>query len=94
VFQSRKLPLTLTLTDDGKTLAVFYKNCRAIVIARLLAIMGEPEFICPGEYNPDVVWILWPHQEMNEDLRIAAEHMTTSNLLSSLGYYGNSSTDT
>ena len=83
-------PLTLTLTEDGKTLVAFYGNCRAVAIARLLAIMGDPEFICPGEYNPDVVWILWPHQEMNEGLRIAAESMTTDNLLSSLGYYDNS----
>ena len=84
-----KTPVTLTLTNDGKTLAIFYKHCQVIVMARLLSIMGDPELICPGEYDADVVWVLWPHQEMDDRLRVAAERMTTDNLLSSLGYYDN-----
>ena len=84
-----KTPLVLELTPDGKTLAVFYAHCRAQVIARMLAVMGDPELVCPGDDNPDVVAMLWPHQDPPiEEIREAAETMTTANLLSSLGYNG------
>ena len=58
----------------------------ALVIARLLAVMGEPELVgCLGDGN-DVVTMLWPHQEMPEEVKIVAEQMTSANMLSSLGY--------
>ena len=81
-----KTPLVLDLTPDGKTLAVFYPHCRGLIISRMLQVMGEPELVCPGEANPDVVEMLWPHQEMPEELKRAAEEMTTQNLLTHLGY--------
>ena len=81
-----KTPLVLDLTPDGKTLAIFYGHCRALVIARLLAIMGDPELVCPGEHNPDVIWFLWPHQYMPDVIREVAETINTSNLLSYLGF--------
>ena len=40
-------PLRLDLTPNGKTLAVFYAHCRAHVIARMLAVMGDPELVTP-----------------------------------------------
>lgn len=81
-----KTPLVLELTPEGKTLACFYSHCRAMVIARLLAIMGDPELVCPGDGNPDVLWFVWAHQDMPDKIRKAAEEMSTANLLTHLGF--------
>ena len=81
-----KTPLVLELTPNGKTLAIFYAHCRAQVIARMLAVMGDPELVCPGDDNPDVVAMLWPHQDMPDEIREVADTMSTSNLLSYLGF--------
>jgi hypothetical protein len=81
-----KLPFVIQFVADGKTLAVFYANCRAELIARWLAIMGEPELICAGEYDPDVVDMLWDHQNMPEEMKDAIERWTTADLLMQLGY--------
>ena len=86
-----KPPLVLELTPNGKTLAIFYEHCQAIVIARLLAVLGDPELVCPGDDNPNVVAMLWPHQDMPDEIRGAAEQMSTANLLKSLGYDGTES---
>ena len=79
-------PLRLDLTPNGKTLAVFYAHCRAHVIARMLAVMGDSELVCPGDYDPDVLAMVWDHQDMAAELKEAAEEMTTANLLSYLGF--------
>jgi len=81
-----KTPLRLDLTPNGKTLAIFYAHCRAQVVARVLAVMGDPELVCPGEHDPDVLAMVWDHQDMPADLKEAAEEMTTANLLSYLGF--------
>ena len=81
-----KPPLVLELTPNGKTLVVFYEHCQAMVIARVLAIMGDPELVCPGDDNPNIVAMLWPHQDMPDEIKIVAEQMSTANMLNSLGY--------
>jgi len=83
-----KTPIVIELTPNGKTLACFYPHCRAVLIARMLAVMGDPELACSGEDNPDVLWLLWPHQDMPAPLKEAAEQMSTENLLHFLGFYG------
>jgi hypothetical protein len=81
-------PIVIELTPNGKTLACFYHRCPAMLIARMLHVMGDPELVSCGEDNPDVVWLLWPHQDMPVPLKQAAEDMSTANLLHFLGYYG------
>lgn len=78
--------LRLNLTPNGKTLAVFYAHCRAQVIARMLAVMGDPELVCPGDHHSDAVAIVWPHQDMPARVNEAAEETITANLLNYLGF--------
>ena len=81
-----KTPLVLELTPNGKTMGIFYGHCHALVIARVLALMGDPELVgCLGDDN-DVIVMLWPHQDMPEEVKIVAEQMTSANMLNSLGY--------
>jgi len=77
----------IELTDDGKTLVALYPSLtQGLLVSRFLTIMGEPEMICPGEDNAETIFMLFPHQDMPEELREAAEEMTTALLLDSLGY--------
>jgi hypothetical protein len=77
----------IELTENGKTLVALYPSpTQGLLVSRFLAIMGEPEMICPGEDNPEVIFMLFPHQNMPEGIKKAAEIMTTTNLLDSLGY--------
>jgi len=77
----------IELTPNRKTLvAVYPSQTQGLLISRFLSVMGEPEAICPGDDNPEVVFMLFPHQNMPAELREAAETMTTQNLLDQLGY--------
>jgi hypothetical protein len=77
----------IELTDNGKTLVALYPSpTQGLLVSRFLTIMGEPEMICPGEDNPEMIFMVFPHQDMPEQLKEAAEIMTTTNLLDSLGY--------
>ena len=79
-------PLRLNLTPNGNTLAVFYAHCRAQVIARMLAVMGDPELLCPGDHDPDAVAIVWHHQDMPAGVNESAEETITAKLLNYLGF--------
>lgn len=77
----------IELTENGKTLVALYPSpTQGLLVSRFLSIMGEPEMICPGEDNPEVIFMVFPHQDMPQQLKEAAEIMTTANLLTSLGY--------
>ena len=76
----------LRLTPNGKTLAVFYAHCRVELIPRMLAVMGDPELVCPGGHSLDAVAIAWPHQDIPAGVREAAEETITANLLNYLGF--------
>lgn len=79
--------INLDLTPNGKTLVTLYpSSVQGKLVARSLAIFGEPEMICSGEDNPDVIHMLFPHQDIPEELKNVAEYMTTQNLLQYLGY--------
>jgi len=79
--------MQIELTPNGKTLVCVYpSNAQGMLIASCLQQLGEPEVICPGEADPNNVFMLFPHQDMSEDLREAAERMTTAHLLDSLGF--------
>jgi len=79
--------LHIELTPNGKTLFCFYPSTiQGKLVARSLAIMGEPEMICPGEEDPDSIFMLFPHQDMPEELKDVAERWTTQHLLKTLGY--------
>ena len=80
-------PLTIELTPNGKTLVIVYpSNIQGELVARCLNILGEPEMICPGEVDSDNILMLFPHQDMPEELKEVAERMTTAHLLQNLGY--------
>jgi len=80
-------PPVIELTEDGKTLVALYPSpTQGLLVSRFLTIMGEPELVCPGEDNPEVIFMLFPHQDMPEGMKEAAEIMTTTSLLDSLGY--------
>ena len=79
-------PLRPNLTPNGKTLAVFCGHRRAQVIARMLAVMGDPELVCPGDHDPDAVAMVWPYQDMPADVKEAAEETITANLLNYLAF--------
>jgi len=80
-------PLTIELTPNGKTLAVVYPSrVQGRLVAGLLRMLGEPETIAAGELDPDNILILFPHQDMPEDLADMAERMSSANLLHSLGF--------
>ena len=82
-----KRPMTIELTPNGKTIVVVYpSNIQGKLVARSLAILGEPEIICPGEIDPDNIMMLFPHQDMPDELFEVAEHFTTEHLLDSLGF--------
>jgi hypothetical protein len=77
----------IELTENGKTLVALYPSpTQGLLVSRFLTIMGEPEMVCPGEDNPEVIFMVFPHQDMPQQLKEAAEIMTTSNLLDELGY--------
>jgi hypothetical protein len=80
-------PPGIELTDNGKTLVALYPSpTQGLLVSGFLSIMGEPELICTGEDAPEVIFMLFPHQDMPEGMREAAEMMTTSHPLDSLGY--------
>ena len=82
----RKAPV-IELTDNGKTLVALYPSpTQGLLVSRFLAIMGDPKMVCVGDDNPEVIFMLFPHQDMPEQLKEAAEIMMTTNLLDSLGY--------
>jgi hypothetical protein len=82
-----KLPITIDLTPNHKTLICLYPSpIQGKLVARCLDIFGEPEMICPSDADPDNILILFPHQNMPEELKEVAERMSTANLLKSLGY--------
>jgi len=77
----------IELTENGKTLVALYPSpTQGLLVSRFLTIMGDPELICTGDDNPEVIFMVFPHQDMPEDMKEAAEIMTTTNLLDSLGY--------
>lgn len=77
----------IELTENGKTLVTLYPSpTQGLLVSRFLSIMGDPELICTGDDNPEVIFMVFPHQDMPEQLKEAAEIMTTSNLLDKLGY--------
>jgi hypothetical protein len=79
--------INLDLTPNGKTLITFYpSSAQGKLIARSLDIFGQPEWMCAGETDPDIVHILFPHQDMPEELYEVAEEMTTKSLLHYLGF--------
>ena len=78
-------PLRLNLTPNGKTLAVFCAHCRTQVIARMLAAMGDPELVCPGDHDADAVATVWTHQDMPAGVKETAEETLTANSLNYLG---------
>jgi len=80
-------PMTIELTPNGKTLVCVYPSTiQGKLVARSLAIMGEPEMICPGEEDSDNIFMLFPHQDMPDELFQVAEYFTTEHLLDSLGF--------
>ena len=80
--------LQIELTPNGKTLVCVYPStAQGQLVARCLAVLGEPEIICPGEEDTDNILMLFPHQDMPEELREVAECMTTEHVLSNLGYF-------
>ena len=81
------IPLTIELTPNGKTLVfLFPSKIQGMLVAKFLNILGEPEMICTGETNSEIIEILFPHQDMPEELYEVAERFTTAHLLEFLGY--------
>ena len=82
----RKAPV-IELTENGKTFVALYPSpTQGLLVSRFLAIMGDPELICVGDDNTEVIFMVFPHQDMPEGMKEAAEIMTTSHLLDELGY--------
>jgi len=80
-------PMWVDLTPNGKTLVAVYPSpVQGKLVAACLNTLGEPEMICTGETNPETVLILFPHQDMPEELYEASEWMTTQSLLHYLGF--------
>jgi len=82
-----EMPLTIELTPNGKTLLIAHPGpVQGTLTARALQLLGPPEIIGPGEDDPENILILWPHQDMPEELSDLAERMTSANLLFALGF--------
>lgn len=80
-------PMWVDLTPNGKTLVAVYPSpVQGKLVAGCLNTLGQPEMICTGETNPETIMMLFPHQDMPEELYEAAEEMTTKSLLHYLGF--------
>jgi len=75
------------LTPNGKTLVAVYPSpVQGKLIAGCLNTLGQPEMSWTGETNPDTILILFPPQDMPEELYEVSEWMTTKSLLHYLGF--------
>ena len=75
--------LYLNLTPNGKTLAIIYAKHEVIAEA-LISQLGEPEREGYIESDPDALFLIFPHQNLGEDLMDAAERMTSQSILDCL----------
>lgn len=67
------------LTPNGKTLICLYpkrsKLIQELLAAKICMVMGEPELagFKPDEEGNENYWLLFPHQNVPEDIRDIAE---------------------
>lgn len=73
-------PLHMELTPNGKTLVCVYMNHEKIAEA-VISKLGEPEYVGWGEKETNTLFLLFPHQNLPEELKDIAERMTTNSLL-------------
>ena len=79
-------PLRINLTDDGKTVVVVYAGeMQAMLVAKLVDMVGEPEQYGYPDDHPETKVMLFPHQNLPDELMDIAERMTGEDLLLSLG---------
>lgn len=80
-----RLPLWINLTPNGKTLIIIYPGEHQEEIAEaFINKLGEPELTGSSEEHPENLCLLFPHQNLPEEVKDIAERMTTANLLRSL----------
>ena len=79
----------IDLSAKGKTLIEIDKGESQEELAEaFIRVLGEPEIITNiiDSQESDDLWLVFPHQNLPEEMREVAERMTTSTLLSSLGF--------
>ena len=80
---SVQTPIWFELTPNGKTLVAIYANHEKLADACIKAL-GEPEYQNRAEEDPNTLLLLFPHQDMPDDLKDIAEHMTSETLIECL----------
>jgi hypothetical protein len=76
-------PLWIHLTPNGKTLVAVYR-AHDVLADTLKELLGEPEAETWGEVTPKTLLLLFPHQNLPEDLKDIAERMTSESILTCL----------
>jgi len=76
-------PISFHLTPNGKTLVTIFADYDELTDV-CINILGEPEGQSWSEENPGILHLLFPHQDMPDDLKDIAERMTSETLLTAL----------
>ena len=77
----------IDLTPNGKTIIVIYPGKLQEKIAEaFIDKLGEPELAGSSEEVPENLLLVFPHQNLPEELKDMAEQMTTASLLTNLGF--------